>query len=109
MCWEFAGPRRTESEIGRLCILGRSDPSAFQTQSAAGSRILVDSIVGRTGMIGLFGIDLLVDRCESLVLLEINPRWTASTELVERALYLSGCEIPGRSLIGALAGSNQCR
>lgn len=41
------------------------------------------AIVTRTGLRGLFGIDAIVSE-DSVYVLEVNPRWTASVELYER-------------------------
>ena len=60
------------------------------------------SIVRRSGLFGLFGVDVIIGRDQKVHLIEINPRWTASSELVERAITRSR---PGRakcSLIGEM-------
>lgn len=41
------------------------------------------------GLVGLVGVDLIIDRQLGLTLLEINPRPTASMELIERATGFS--------------------
>ncbi len=46
---------------------------------------LGDQLVASTGLVGLFGVDLLVTS-EMLWVLEVNPRYTASVELLERAV-----------------------
>ena len=43
-------------------------------------------IVETSGICGLFNIDFLADRCERVWLLEVNPRWSGSSELIERHL-----------------------
>jgi predicted ATP-grasp superfamily ATP-dependent carboligase len=65
------------------------------------------------GVRGLFGADVIVDRLGRGWLLEINPRWTASSELVERSMQRRGMIPANRSLIsiardaffGSLKGS----
>jgi len=42
------------------------------------------------GVRGLFNADVIVDREERCWLLEINPRWSASAELIEAAMRTSG-------------------
>lgn len=43
------------------------------------------AVAASFGLTGLFGIDLIVDPAGELTVLEVNPRPTASLELVERA------------------------
>lgn len=45
---------------------------------------LGDCCAGRFGLVGLFGIDA-IDTGEQIILLEINPRYTASVEVLEQA------------------------
>ncbi len=49
-------------------------------------------IVAEAGLVGLFGIDFIVDDRGEVWLIEVNPRWTASLELYERRR--------GRSFVG---------
>lgn len=51
------------------------------------------------GVRGLFGADVIVDRSGRGWLLEVNPRWTASSELVERSMRRRGMIPADRSLI----------
>ncbi len=46
-------------------------------------------VVQQTGITGLFNADVLVDSEQKVTLLEINPRWSASMECVERSLVAS--------------------
>jgi predicted ATP-grasp superfamily ATP-dependent carboligase len=48
-----------------------------------------DQVVQQTGITGLFNADVLVDSEQKVTLLEINPRWSASMECVERTLVAS--------------------
>ncbi|MEZ6087447.1 MAG: ATP-grasp domain-containing protein [Pirellulaceae bacterium] len=40
-------------------------------------------VVAETDLLGLFGIDIVIDARNQVWVLEINPRWTASMELLE--------------------------
>ncbi|TWU39260.1 ATP-grasp domain-containing protein [Novipirellula artificiosorum] len=64
---------------------------------------LGDTIVRQTGVVGLFGIDLVMDSAGRIWLLEINPRWTASSELIEADLIRRGMLKQNESLIGSVA------
>ncbi len=44
------------------------------------------AIAQRTGVIGLCNIDLIVDRSGKPWLLEINPRWSGSSEVIEQSM-----------------------
>lgn len=50
---------------------------------------LGDLLGARFGLVGLVGVDVVVDREARLHVIEVNPRPTASMELVERATGLS--------------------
>ncbi len=56
-------------------------PRTSQTIAAIGR-----SIARRFGLVGLFGVDLVVDRNDEPWLVEVNPRYTASVEVVELML-----------------------
>lgn len=51
---------------------------------------LGDVLVGGFGLLGLVGVDVIVDAAGDLHVIEVNPRPTASMELVERA---TGCSL----------------
>jgi len=60
------------------------------------------TIAAAFGVVGLFGIDAVVDARSGLHVIEVNPRPTASMELLERAtgvslaaLHLEACGCPG--------------
>ncbi len=58
---------------------------------------------------GLFNVDLIVDRHAAGWVLEINPRWTAASELVERSLSERGLLAPNDSLMRwHVIAQNQC-
>ena len=48
-------------------------------------RHLGDVCVDVLGLRGIFNVDLVIDRCNRLWVLEINPRWSASSEVLEPA------------------------
>ncbi|WP_442505933.1 ATP-grasp domain-containing protein [Novipirellula sp. SH528] len=64
-------------------------------------RELGDTLVTKTALAGLFGIDVIIDAHKYLWLLEINPRWTASSELIERDLIRRNVLGSRESLIGS--------
>ncbi|WP_160168245.1 ATP-grasp domain-containing protein [Novipirellula maiorica] len=64
-------------------------------------RSLGELIVATTQMAGVFGVDVIIDALQNLWLLEINPRWTASSELIERDLIHRGVLGANESLIGS--------
>lgn len=66
---------------------------------------LGQAIVRRSKIAGLFGVDVIIDRCDRVTLLEINPRWTASIELIERDWLHRGCAVPMGSLVGSVLRS----
>ncbi len=53
----------------------------------------------RFGFRGLFNVDLVVDTKGRGSILEVNPRWTAASELVERSMIRGGHFSHGDSLI----------
>ena len=62
-------------------------PPALNDQVAQ----LADAVAGRAGLVGLFGIDLVLDGRRAWTI-EINPRYTGSAEVIEMST--------GQSLIG---------
>lgn len=56
-------------------------PAISETLEALGQLV-----VQRTGLRGLFNVDFLLDAEQRPWLLEINPRWSGSSELIERWL-----------------------
>ncbi len=74
--WLHAGPYAYCGSVGPLVV-----PAAYRAYEDMG-RVLAR----RFGLRGLFGIDLVVgERADQPVLIEVNPRYTASTEIVELA------------------------
>lgn len=62
-----------------------------------------NSIHQQTGLVGLCNVDVVVERDGKTWLLEINPRWSGSSEVIERSLigdetslFMIGCD-PGRA------------
>ncbi len=56
-------------------------------------------VVQQSALKGLFNVDLIIDG-EVIWLLEVNPRWSASCELIERAMTDAARLSPRESLIG---------
>ncbi|MEM8669547.1 MAG: ATP-grasp domain-containing protein [Planctomycetota bacterium] len=80
-------------------IYGGSIGPVKITSSIRGSiQRFADSIVKRRRLRGLFNVDFVLDAKGNLWMLEINPRWSASMELIE--LAMTSFE-PGTSLIAA--------
>lgn len=46
-------------------------------------------LVAEFGLVGLVGVDIIIDRAEGVHVIEVNPRPTASMELVDRARGVS--------------------
>ncbi|GAA5505699.1 ATP-grasp domain-containing protein [Novipirellula caenicola] len=80
---------------------GSYGPVSLTAQQTETLCKLGDTLVTNTGLKGLFGIDVIVDAWQRLWLLEINPRWTASSELIERSLIRRNVIGPCQSLIGS--------
>ncbi len=60
------------------------DPASLPRSVAELLQRLGRELANVPGLVGLVGVDLIVDRQRSLTLLEVNPRPTASMELIER-------------------------
>ncbi len=56
--------------------------------------------LSRQGLRGLFNADFIVDRSGQVWLLEVNPRWSGSSELVERSMRQQRRLESDESLIG---------
>jgi len=80
--WCHAGPF---AYCGSLAI----DPAAAGKQVAEQLGRLGDVLGGEFALGGLVGVDLVIDRHRRVHVIEVNPRPTASLELVERATGLS--------------------
>lgn len=61
-------------------------PDDFTTGELAAMQSLGDDLVRETGLTGLFGVDFIRSANGKLFLLEVNPRYTASCELIEMAI-----------------------
>ncbi len=76
--------------LGPVCL----PPKAVRSLGRLGRRVM------KLGMRGLFNVDLIVDSAGAGWLLEINPRWSGSSELIERSLADRGLLDGGTSLLG---------
>jgi len=74
----------------RYCgnLLGAADDDVLTERVVASAIALAECVTQEFGLVGLNGIDFIV-RDEVPVAIEINPRWCASMELVERHYGLS--------------------
>ncbi|SRR6056297_1569050 len=77
---------------------GSFGPVAVDSATQAAIRSLGDQFANETGYQGLFNADFLIDRHHPPCLLEVNPRPTASSEVIELALR---SQDPTASLIAA--------
>ena len=57
-------------------------------------------VASELGLLGLFGIDLVIREDGVPVFLEINPRYTASVECIERAHGISAIDLHLRACRG---------
>jgi len=64
---------------------GSIGPARVAPQAVSQIQHLGDTLAGSFGLVGLFGVDLIVDG-EAIWPLEVNPRYTASVEVLELAL-----------------------
>lgn len=74
---------------------GSYGPIAIFPHLADALRLLGAAIFASSQLEGLCNVDFLVDRNDQPWLVEINPRWSGSSELIERALKIE-------SLMGAV-------
>jgi predicted ATP-grasp superfamily ATP-dependent carboligase len=65
---------------------GSLGPIQVSPATSSSLRRLGEQIVAATKLQGLFNVDYVLDREENAWLLEINPRWSGSSELIERGL-----------------------
>lgn len=72
-------------------VLAGADDPAWKADGplAAEARALADAVAGGFGLVGVGGVDFVVARDGRPYAVEVNPRWTASMELVERACGVS--------------------
>lgn len=73
---------------GRLPFVyaGSFGPTSLSPELTHTLRRLGKQIVAATKLRGLFNVDYLLDRQGNAWLIEINPRWSGSSELIERRL-----------------------
>jgi predicted ATP-grasp superfamily ATP-dependent carboligase len=88
VCRQLIGETVFGANAYRYCgnILDACDPVLLERAGAL-ARVVTDEC----GLVGLNGIDIIV-RGNTPVAVEVNPRWSASMELVERA---HGCSMFG--------------
>ncbi|TWT76293.1 ATP-grasp domain protein [Planctomycetes bacterium CA13] len=98
----LGGGRSLHTRKGSLPFVygGSFGPVALPEPIRQRLRCLGDHFVNRTRYQGLFGADIVIDSHGELWLLEINARWTASTELIEWDLSRRGIWGDDESLIG---------
>ncbi|MGC4001680.1 MAG: ATP-grasp domain-containing protein [Pirellulales bacterium] len=70
----------------------------------------IGSVLAREfGLVGLFGVDAILTPDRRLFVLEINPRYTASIEVLERASLRGTSGNRGKRLLAIAAHVNACR
>ena len=74
---------------------------------AQSDRLLVaaEYVATTSGLRGIFNIDFIVDVSQQIYLLEVNPRWSSSSEIIERSLTDSSISLMETSM-QAVAGES---
>ena len=75
------------SDTGHLPFqyVGSIGPAALSSTQHQKLPLIGDVLTGEFKLRGLFGVDLVIDG-DDVWTIEINPRWTASVEVLERTL-----------------------
>src|SRR2546428_180886 len=101
----LAGERRFGADGFRYCgsVLGAAGDPQFPDDTRLLERAarLAQAVTAAWGLVGVNGVDFVARRGVPFAI-EVNPRYTASMELVERAYGLSIFEIHARACAGAL-------
>jgi predicted ATP-grasp superfamily ATP-dependent carboligase len=101
----LAGERAFGADGFRYCgnILGAAGDGQFPSDGALVARAtrLARAVTAAFGLVGVNGIDFVAQRGLPYAI-EVNPRYTAAMELVERAYGLSIFDIHVRACAGAL-------
>jgi predicted ATP-grasp superfamily ATP-dependent carboligase len=101
----LAGERAFGADGFRYCgnILGAAGDGQFPSDGALVARAtrLARAVTAAFGLVGVNGIDFVAQRGMPYAI-EVNPRYTAAMELVERAYGLSIFDIHVRACAGAL-------
>jgi predicted ATP-grasp superfamily ATP-dependent carboligase len=86
-------------EVENNCLLYKGgDYIAFKTLSEKNRKYFYDmtyslaSMLQEMGFRGICGIDVLVGRNDELYLMEVNPRFQGSSNILNRALVDQGCD-----------------
>lgn len=95
---QLAGDPRFGATGSRYC--GSLYPLALEAAAASSVRDIVDAVASEFGLVGVNGIDFIV-RGGAIHVLELNPRFTSSMELLERAHDLSIFDVHVRACVEA--------
>ena len=78
-----------------FAYVGSEGPIEFNSTDLAAWQALGQALTKATHLRGLFGVDAIKHATRGWVLLELNPRWTAAVELLERAYSFNafGCHV----------------
>jgi predicted ATP-grasp superfamily ATP-dependent carboligase len=94
--------------------IGSIGPIALSPSQYRRLLALGDLLAGQFQLSGLFGVDFVVDG-DDVWTIEINPRWTASIEVLERtlafnavSLHVAGCRHAQLPDSGIQASGNSC-
>lgn len=82
-CRQFVGDARLAAPLFAYC--GSLGPAAIPSEARRWLSTAADALAGASGLRGVFGIDFLLEG-EQVWVTEINPRYTASVEVLEHAL-----------------------
>jgi uncharacterized protein len=85
-------------------ILPLSLPPAHRRAVVRAVESMVEQLTAEFSLRGLNGVDLVISRDMGVHLLEVNPRYTASMELVERAYGLNMFSLHLEAMAGRLPG-----
>jgi predicted ATP-grasp superfamily ATP-dependent carboligase len=96
--WLGAEPFQYCGSVGPLPI-----NATEQFRWEAIGRTLVES----SAISGLFGVDAIVDASDSIWPVEVNPRYTASVEILERAFQFSALQLLMASEFGRKGGAGR--
>lgn len=103
---------------------GSTGPLELSIETRKRWQQISDALTRRFRLVGLFGVDAIAKPSGDIVPIEINPRYTASMELIELAtrqslpgrslieMHLDACQsrvIPGRSNANATAAIRGCK
>jgi predicted ATP-grasp superfamily ATP-dependent carboligase len=106
--------RNSFSRVGKFPFVHKGLLGPIAVPKNDHDRLLAaaQTVALESGLRGLFNIDFIRRTDGQLFLLEVNPRWTAASEIIERSLTAMGAIKPSESLmqlcIDAMRGEVVC-